>query len=122
MIIDDYLDLYNEALERYSNDNYKNIIVDAKRYYFEVTGKAHEDDEDYESRMEMFNEWYILQFISELETRPLIKQFLDDKKLLSEGKFDSLLDINFSLFEFVGINYKKRFVCRDLLHNEKVTL
>ena len=61
-----------KALIEFSKDDHLETLLEAKREYFSLTGQANEDDEDFESRMNSFNDWYILQFVSNKRTRTKI--------------------------------------------------
>ena len=53
----------NKSLEKmyqkYSDSPYESEIKQAKEEYFSFSGKVHQDDDLYESRMTLFFEWYI---------------------------------------------------------------
>ncbi|MCR9206212.1 MAG: hypothetical protein NXH75_16640, partial [Halobacteriovoraceae bacterium] len=54
--------LLEKVLTYYSTGDYYQSLLKAKEDYFIKTGKAFEEDEDYESRMASFNDWYVLQY------------------------------------------------------------
>ena len=66
----------NNALDTFSQGKYLDDMLEAKKVYFEVTGIANEEDDDYESRMNSFNDWYVLQFQSSRSARTVIKEYI----------------------------------------------
>lgn len=50
------------ALMQYTSGNHYDDLLKAKEIYFSLTGKINEDDEDYELRMNSFNEWYLFHY------------------------------------------------------------
>lgn len=109
------------ALDTFSSGEYLNDMLEAKKVYFEVTGIANEEDEDYESRMNSFNDWYVLQFQSSRSTRTVIKEYIIQNQIEDEVK-SSLLNYSFSFFEYTGRNLRKRIVLKDILHDQKIIL
>lgn len=110
-----------QALIEYSSGAHLDTLLEAKKEYFSITGQANEDDEDYESRMTSFNDWYLLQFVSKSGTRTIIKDFI--KKYDIPEKFrESLLNVNYSLYEYTGRNFKGRDVLKDLHYKKKFVL
>lgn len=111
----------SHALEEYTTGIHYETLLEAKEEYFEKTGNALEEDEDYENRMNSFNDWYILQFISKRGTRTVIKDYLE-KNQVEDQLCHSLMNSNHSLFEYTGTNFKGCSVLKDILHDDKVTL
>lgn len=111
----------DKALSLYTSGDYYKILIEAKEEYFNKTGIAFEDDEDFESKMSSFNDWFLLQFISKRFERPFIREYLEAFQVGDEIAL-SLLNINHSLFEFTGKNFSGRYVLKDILHDGKVEL
>ena len=110
-----------QALLEYSTGDHLDTLLEAKKEYFSITGQANEDDEDYESRMTSFNDWYLLQFVSKSGTRTIMKDFI--KKYDIPEKFrESLLNVHYSLYEYGGTNFKGRDVLKDIHYNRKFVL
>lgn len=107
-----------QALMEYSTDDNYSHLIDAKDYYFSKTGKIDEDSEDYESRMNCFNDWFLFQYRIPNNDLTIIEKFLDKKKETSL-KFENF---NHAIFEFAGKNLKKQYVIKDLLHGKKIVL
>ena len=109
------------ALLEYTSGIHYETLIEAKNNYFSLTGQITDEDDDYEIRMDSFNDWYILQFISHRGTRTVIKDYLT-KKDIDDTISKSLLNINHSLFEFVGGSMKRELLLHDILHNKKCVL
>ena len=91
-----------KALEIYTQGVHYDTLLEAKKEYFTITGQANDDDDDFEARMNSFNEWYVLQFISMRGTRTVISDYLinnpvDDilAKSLHTIRFDTWLPEHF---------------------------
>lgn len=85
-----------------------------------MTGKIDEEANEYEARMNTFNDWFIFNYKHDGHKR-IIDDYIQDFEI-EEELAKSLYNINFSLFQFVKINYKKQIVLKDILHNVKFTL
>lgn len=109
------------ALSEYTSGIHYETLIEAKNHYFSLTGQINDEDDDYEIRMDSFNDWYILQFISHRGTRTVIKDYLT-KKNIDDVISKSLLNVNHSLFEFIGESMRKEVVLLDILHNKKCAL
>lgn len=111
----------NKALEMYSTGENYETMLEAKEEYFEVTGKANEDDDDYENRMNSFNDWYLLQFISKKSNQTIIKDYMFACGV--GGRIaECFNNVSYSLFEFLGENFRGSFALKDILHNKKIIL
>ncbi len=114
-------DHFDRALGIYTQGVHYETLLEAKKEYFEITGQANDDDDDFESRMNSFNEWYVLQFVSRRGTRTVISDYLINhpvEDLLAK----SLTAVNYSLFEFVGKNWRGLNTLHDMLHDKKIQL
>ena len=109
------------ALSEYSSGIHYETLIEAKNHYFSLTGQINDEDDDYEIRMDSFNDWYVLQFISHRGTRTVIKDYLT-KKNIDDTTSKALLNPNHSLFEFVGESLRSDVILLDILHNKKYTL
>jgi len=60
------LDIVHEHLDKvlglYTQGAYFTDLKSAKEKYFSITGKLDEDKDEFEPRMNCFNDWYIFQF------------------------------------------------------------
>ena len=109
------------ALREYTGEAWHETLLAAKEKYFELTGAANEEDEDYENKMSCFDDWYLFQFIPRLGEQAAIKKYLTGHCVEEELK-DSLLAFNYSLFEHSGASFKGCVVLRDIINRKKITL
>lgn len=117
-MLDDLQSHLDEILKTYSEGDYYDNVVTAKKKYFELTGLTNEEDDDYESRMRSFNDWFIMHYPLKGESTPL-QLYLDSKEVPEESR-EALANFRYSIFEFSGKNLSGKFVIKDLLVNEKI--
>ncbi|MBT3982442.1 MAG: hypothetical protein HOE90_13875 [Bacteriovoracaceae bacterium] len=111
----------NKIIGEYSSTDYTMSLIKAKDQYFEITGSINDDDDDFESRMNLFNEWYIFNYCPEEETSPFIERYLQ-KNPIDEIVATGLKMVNYSLFEYVKNSFRGKIVLQDILHGKKVVL
>ena len=111
---------YEKAMAEFTSLSYHKTMVEAKEEYFNLTGLLHEDEEDYEIKMNAFNDWYMLSYISQ-EGGPFMKIYLE-KNDLEDELYDVFMRCNYSLFEYVGKNFRGAYTFKDILHSTKVSL
>ncbi len=116
-VVHDHLD---SVLSLYTQGSYFADLKSAKDKYFSLTGKLDEDKEEFESRMNCFNDWYIFQY-RHLDGSKVIEDYIRTNKL-DEELSQALLNVNHTLFEFSKVNFRKQIVLKDILHDEKITL
>lgn len=112
-------ELLNSAIETYSTNGFLDSIKEAKEEYFELAGKILEDDEDFESRMNGFNYWYLTQ--RENGDKKLIEEFLKNTDVQQEIE-EAILNINHSLFEYRGKSITGKHKFKDILHNTSLSI
>lgn len=112
---------FQKALQIYTQGDHYDTLLEAKKEYFTITGQANDDDDDFEARMNSFNEWYVLQFISARGTRTVISDYLT-KNQVEDLLAKSFTGVNYSLFEYVGKNFRGLDTLYDMLHDKKITL
>lgn len=110
-----------KSLEIYTQGNHYETLLEAKKEYFTITGQANDDDDDFEARMNSFNEWYVLQFISKRGTRTVISDYLINNHV-DDFLAKSLSNVNYSLFEYKGKGLRGFDVLHDMLHDKKIPL
>lgn len=115
--VHDHLD---KVLSLYTSGSHFESLKKAKEMYFSLTGKLDEDKEDFESRMNSFNDWYIFQYPQE-DGSKIIEDYIRNNEL-EEDLSQALLNVNHSLFEFDKVNFRKQIVLKDILHDEKIVL
>lgn len=116
-IVHEHLD---KVLSQYTQGSHFADLKEAKDKYFSITGKLDEDKEEFESRMNCFNDWYIFQYHHN-DGSKVVEDYIRTHQL-DEELSQALLNVNHSLFEFSKINFRKQIVLRDILHDEKITL
>jgi hypothetical protein len=116
-IVTDHLD---KVLSLYTQGTHFDELKDAKEKYFTLTGKLDEDKDEFESRMNCFNDWYIFHYRPGNGSK-VIEDYIRNNNL-DEELAQALLNVNHSLFEFSKINFRKQIVLKDMLHDEKISL
>lgn len=111
----------DKVLEQYTTGDFYDKLLEAKKYYFEITGTTHEEDEDFENRMNAFNDWYIFQFVSKDSTRTPVKDYIS-KNQVEEEVSESLTSVRHSFFIYTGKNFRKHMVLKDVLYGDKIVL
>lgn len=113
--------LLEKVLSQYSTGDYYQSLLQAKEDYFAKTGKAFEEDEDYESRMASFNDWYCLQYQPDETGQTFFQQYTLKNSVLPE-LVQAINDVNHSLFEYTGTTFRGLHILKDILHDKKITL
>lgn len=112
--------ILEKMLIDYSSGDHYQKLLEAKNLYIEITGKLNDDDDEYESRMNLFNDWYLFTH-RESNGKRLVDDYIANHDLEPELA-KAILNINYSLFQFKKKNLKQEIVLEDILHNEKVVL
>jgi hypothetical protein len=108
----------DKILSTYSEGEYYDKVVEAKKRYIELTGLTNEEDDDYEARMRCFNDWFILRYPL-ANGMPAIEDYLQNNKVSEECQ-EVLRGFRYSIFEFTGKNLSGKLVIKDLILNEKL--
>jgi hypothetical protein len=108
------------VLGLYTQGSHFEELKAAKEKYFSLTGKLDEDKDEFESRMNCFNDWYIFQYRDQNSSK-VIEDYIRTNQLDVELS-QALLNVNHSLFNFSKINFRKQIVLHDILHDEKIVL
>lgn len=116
-IVNDHLD---KVLGHYTQGQFFSDLKEAKEKYFSLTGKLDEDKDEFESRMNSFNDWYIFQY-RQKDGSKVIEEYIRNNQL-DEEISQALLNVNHSLFEFTKMSFRKHIVLTDILHDEKIVL
>lgn len=116
-IVHDHLD---NVLSYYTKGDFFNELKEAKEKYFSLTGKLDEDKDEFESRMNSFNDWYIFQH-RQKDGSKVIEEYIRNNQL-DEELSQALLNVNHSLFEFNKTSFRKQIALKDILHDEKIIL
>lgn len=113
--------LLEEILTIYSQGDYYQSLLKAKEDYFLRTGMAFEEDEDYESRMASFNDWYVLQYLPDESGKTFFQQYIESHEVIDE-LVEAVNRTNHSLFEYTGTSFRGQHILKDILHDNKITL
>lgn len=113
--------LLEKVLSHYSSGDFYETLLQAKDDYFSKTGKAFEEDEDYESRMASFNDWYCLQYRPDETGKTFFQKYILEHSVLAELE-QAINEVNHSLYEYLGTNFRGLHVLKDILHDKKLTL
>src|SRR5690606_12386699 len=109
-----------KVLVHYTQGEYFEELKEAKEKYFSLTGKLDEDRDEFEARMNCFNDWYLFQYKKQ-DGLKVIEDYIRHNDL--EGDLSqAFLNVNHSLFEFSKVNFRKQIVLKDVLHDEKILL
>lgn len=118
------LDLIDTHIEKmlttYTQGEYFERLKQAKEAYIALTGKLDEDKDEFESRMNCFNEWYLFQWKDE-SGKKIVEDYIR-REQLDEDLSQAFLNVNHTLLEFSKTNFRKQIVLLDILHDEKVNL
>ena len=118
------LDILKEHLDKvlvtYTQGEYFEELKEAKEKYFSLTGKLDEDRDEFEARMNCFNDWYLFQYRKK-DGLKVIEDYIR-KTDLDGDLSQAFLNVNHSLFEFSKVSFKKQIVLKDILHDEKIVL
>jgi hypothetical protein len=109
-----------KMLTTYTQGEYFERLKQAKETYITLTGKLDEDKDEFESRMNCFNEWYLFQWKDE-SGKKIVEDYIR-REQLDEDLSQAFLNVNHSLLEFSKTNFRKQIVLLDILHDEKVNL
>jgi len=104
----------------YTQDSYFDLMKAAKAVFIEKTGKMDEDAQEYEARMNSFNDWFAFNYLPEASEK-LIEVYLKENQVEAEIA-QSFRCVNYSLFHFKKINFRKQIVINDILHSKKFVL
>lgn len=109
-----------KILNKFTQGDFYESLVKAKQEYVNFTGKLNEEAEEYESRMNTFSDWYMFNYRLD-NGHKIIDEYLLENDL-DPNLAKSFHNINYSLFQFVKVNFRKQIVIKDILHNEKFVL
>ncbi len=109
-----------KALELFSQGEFYHSLLNAKEEYFATTGKINEDEELFEQKMNLFNDWYLFNYHIEHKEKSPIEIYaenLEDKDLAA-----ALTKVKFSVFEYTKNTLKAEPVLKDEIWGTKYTL
>ena len=109
------------AIKEYSEGPLYDVLLMAKNEYFALTGIIHEESDEYEPRMNSFNDWFLFHYSPQKNGITVIQEYLA-KNDLNEEIILSFASINYSLFEFKKINLRKQTILKDILHDTNIAI
>ncbi len=107
-------------LNLYTKDSYYEDMKDALATFQEKTGKMDADSSEYESRMHSFNDWFVFNYRKN-NGECIVDKYARDEKLDYELA-KALTQTKYSLFLFKKINFRKKIIIQDVIHNHKFSL
>ncbi len=102
-----------------SAKGHQDRIMEAKEAFIKLTGALDDSKDEYESRMQSFNEWFLFDYIPDTESGPFIIDYLKKSKDLDEEIRTSLTNVHYSLFEYGKKSFSKKIVLKDIVKDEK---
>ncbi len=108
------------ALNEFSGKEFFDDLVRAKHEFARLTGVIDEEDEEYESRMDTFNIWYLFDY-SHNGQLPVMERYIALHGL-AEDISNVLRSVHSSLFEYCGENLRRRLSLKDLVGKRKLLL
>lgn len=109
-----------KIIATYTSGNYYDLLIQAKDQYVKLTGRMDEDRDEYESRMNNFNDWFIFNFKRD-DGRRIIDDYIQDNDIDPELA-KAFHNIKYSVFHFQKINFRDKIIFKDLLHDETIKL
>lgn len=112
-----------EAIDKYFlGEEFRDEVLSAKDLYFTVTGMVDDQKSDYELRMQMFNDWFLFDYIPNQRQVPYVIEYINSKNLENEEVKKSLSSVIYSVFEFKKKSFSKNMILKDLVSGEKYEL
>ena len=109
------------ALNQYSQDKYYNVMLKAKALYLEMAGSVDDSEQDYENKMNCFNDWYLLQYPLPDKKISVMEDYLKNHSL-DEEIANAFKNFYHSIFQYLGKNFRGYFTIRDLWDKKKIIL
>lgn len=111
---------YHDALNFYSKDQRLKLLEKAKAQFFELCGKAEEEDENFELKMNGFNDWFLFQSQASGEPSPFEVFVLQDERYNKNQDLKQIKNVLFhSLFEYRGKSFTGLHVFYDFFYKKK---
>ena len=108
------------ALVEFSGKEFFDDLVRAKQEFARLTGVIDEEDEEYESRMDTFNIWYIFDYSH--RAAPTVMERYIALHQLNDEVASVLRSARSSVFQFCGENLRRRLSLKDLLQKNRFPL
>ena len=109
----------NQLLETYTTGEFYPEAFKAKQEFFEQSGTVHDDDAEFEQRMNLFMDWYLFdREIPSLSMPPISHYIRQNQMSFNEEEKQALEDLSHSIhsiFVFKGSSwFGKKLVVQDL--------
>ena len=119
-IIEEHIE---KALAHYSQDKYYNIMLKAKDFYLKMTGSVDDSEQDYENKMNCFNDWYLLQYRLPRKKCTVMEDYLKSHaRSLSEETVLAFKNFNHSIFQYLDKNLWGHYTIKDIYNKKKTIL
>ncbi len=105
----------DNIISSYSNK----LLSGAQKEYFKLTGSVNEDDDDYENKMNLFHDWYVLNFIPLDTGENILNSYINSSSLHNEVGEAINSTVNYSLFKYNGVKSQGRNLILDLITKKK---
>jgi hypothetical protein len=116
--IKDHLD---RLIQDSSREHEVRYLIDAKKKYFDLTGAVNEDDDDFEARMNLFNEWFLFNYRPDDRESPIVYEYVDREKI-APSIAEALTKVNYSIFEYTRNTWGGKVLLNDYIHDRSFTL
>ena len=118
-MIDQIFSHLNSALKAYTDNEYRDVLINAKQDFFKITGNLNDDDDDYDLRMQSFNDWYLMQYcLPDVHRTPMADYIFSHN--LDEDIAKVLLSFKHSLFQYTGEKKNGAAIFRNLKDDKKM--
>ena len=110
------------ALIHYTQDKYYQTALKAKKRYLDLTGSVDDSEEqDYENKMNCFNDWYLLQYLLPRKKCTVMEDYIKSQSLDGEIGY-AFKNFNHSIFQYLGENFRGHLSMKDLWSKKKIVL
>ena len=119
-----HLGLFSELdrmMSIFSQNEFSSCLLQAKKDYFEITGMMTEEDEEFEARMNCFNEWYLFQYKNPQTDSTPFQDYVQAQTATSPI-IEALSSWRHTLFEFTKINMRRQIILYDVLNDTKLSI
>ena len=110
-----------KALAHYSQDKYYDIMLKAKDLYLQLTGSVDDSEQDYENKMNCFNDWYLFQYRLPDQKHTVMEDYLQSYSP-DETIAQAFRNFCHSLFQYLGKSFRGYFYVKDIWSKKKLIL
>lgn len=119
-----YDQIVEKLLERFAAGDFTDEVVQAKKEFFETTGRLNEESDQFDSSLQQFFDWYLFTRDLSSYDQPPIQLALSEQSFVegeAEEVLKNFLQHHHSLFEFLKIKGQDIYI-RDLFSKKKYIL